>query len=130
MAGRRLLLTAAAAAMVLAGCSAGARVKAAAHKLTERKIGPAVTTTLVPAWGCGYNVYRDLVCDDTGDGYADRYGDPEKDASLITGNFGTSYGAARPAPRVNERGERLVFDPDCACSVRDPSQDGASDEGN
>ncbi|MEZ5954074.1 MAG: hypothetical protein R3C13_07175 [Hyphomonas sp.] len=125
MAGRiPVLFLAIAGVFALTGCSAGAaassRVKAAAQKLTERKIGPAVTTTAVPAWGCGYNVNRDLVCDDGGDGYADRYGDRVMDAGNVSGNFGTSYGATRPAPRVNERGETMVFDAACNCWVRAP----------
>ncbi len=35
----------------------------------------SVTLTAVPSFGCDYNIDGYLVCDDTGDGFADRYGD-------------------------------------------------------
>jgi len=34
----------------------------------------AVTLTQAPTYECGLNAQRDPVCDDTGDGFADRFG--------------------------------------------------------
>lgn len=39
--------------------------------------GMAATLTQLPAQGCGLNARHEAVCEDTGDGFADRYGDPD-----------------------------------------------------
>lgn len=75
----------------------------------------AVTLTQVPPYGCGYNANRDPVCDDTGDGFADRYADPNWD--YIPGYY------AAPLTRVNDYGEGYVFNARCDCWMREPSLD-------
>ena len=80
----------------------------------------AVTMTMVPAWGCDYNVNYDLVCDDTGDGFADRYADPYYD---YTGP--AYYTPVEPPVRVNGRGKAYQYDGACDCWLREPSLDEA-----
>ncbi|MCA8900070.1 MAG: hypothetical protein KDA53_02355 [Hyphomonas sp.] len=73
----------------------------------------AVTTTMVPRWDCGYNGSNDLVCDDTGDGFADRYGTV----------YDMPFAYSAPLTRVNDYGEAYVYDTDCSCWAREPSLD-------
>ncbi len=77
----------------------------------------SVTMTMVPAWGCDYNVNGYLVCDDTGDGFADRYGDPDHDLGYA------AYSYTAPVTRVNGYGEAYVYDGGCDCWEREPSLD-------
>lgn len=77
----------------------------------------AVTLTQVPAYGCGYNANRDPVCDDTGDGFADRYADPTWDYIP-----GWTYGSG-PLVRINDYGEAFQYDAGCDCWAREPSLD-------
>lgn len=77
----------------------------------------AVTLTQVPPYGCGFNANRDPVCDDTGDGFADRYADPSWD--YIPGYH---YGNA-PLIRVNDYGEAYQYSGACDCWKREPSLD-------
>ncbi|MFN7056573.1 hypothetical protein [Hyphomonas sp.] len=77
----------------------------------------AVTLTQVPPYGCGFNANRDPVCDDTGDGFADRYADPAWDYIP-----GYSYGNA-PLIRVNDYGEVFRYYGNCDCWRREPSLD-------
>lgn len=77
----------------------------------------AVTLTQVPAYGCGYNANRDPVCDDTGDGFADRYADPARDYIP-----GWTYGSG-PLVRINDYGEAFQYDAGCDCWAREPSLD-------
>ncbi len=76
----------------------------------------AVSLTQVPAYGCGFNANRDPVCDDTGDGFADRYADPSYD--YIPG-----WTYTRPPLRINDYGEAYQYDADCDCWRREPSLD-------
>lgn len=75
----------------------------------------SVTMTMVPARGCGYNGEGYLVCDDNGDGYADRYGDPAWDLPTV-------YYSGPPV-RVNDYGEAYQYDGACDCWLREPSLD-------
>ena len=74
----------------------------------------AVTMAMVPAYGCDYNSNRDLVCDDTGDGYADRYG--------TEWDYAPTYYSGPPT-RVNDYGEAYQYDGSCDCWRREPSLD-------
>ncbi|MEZ5954075.1 MAG: hypothetical protein R3C13_07180 [Hyphomonas sp.] len=87
----------------------------------------AVTMTMVPQWSCGYNVDRNLVCDDNGDGYADRYGDPLYD-TIQVGGYGSPYAGSGVATRINDYGEAYVYEADCDCWVREPSLDEFPDD--
>jgi len=78
----------------------------------------AVTLTSVPAYGCDYNVDGYLVCDDTGDGFADRYGD---DYDVVP----VAYVPYSPPVRVNGWGEAFQYDGSCDCWLREPSLDEA-----
>lgn len=78
----------------------------------------SVTLTAVPSFGCDYNIDGYLVCDDTGDGFADRYGDSYDVAPL-------AYVPVTPATRVNGYGEAFQYDGGCDCWLREPSLDEA-----
>lgn len=73
----------------------------------------SVTMTMVPAYSCDYNVNGYLVCDDTGDGYADRYG----------ADYEAPVYVSVPLTRVNDYGEAYVYDTGCSCWAREPSLD-------
>ena len=132
---------AAGAMMLLSGCTTE-DLNAFAEGMAVAADEMSVTMAAVPAYGCDYNVDGYLVCDDTGDGFADRYGDPSYEYAGYTAYgvsaynpYGTAYGApygvapvGMPAPRVNEYGEAYVFDNDCACWVREPSLDELPDD--
>ncbi len=75
----------------------------------------AVTLTQTPAYGCSYNHEGYAVCDDSGDGFADRYADPNWD--YIPGY------AMAPLTRVNDYGEAFQYDGACDCWYREPSLD-------
>lgn len=75
----------------------------------------AVTMTEVPRYGCGLNAERRPVCDTTGDGFADRYGDPGREYVE-----GWSYGTPT---RINDYGEAYQYDTRCSCWRREPSLD-------
>ncbi len=75
----------------------------------------SVTLTMVPVHGCGYNANGYAVCDDTGDGYADRYAEPGWD--YIPGYVTV------PPVRVNDYGEAFQYDAGCDCWQREPSLD-------
>jgi hypothetical protein len=77
----------------------------------------AVTLARVEPYGCGLNANRHPVCDDTGDGFADRYGDPARD-------FVPGYSpVAAPLIRINDYGEALRYHGSCDCWAREPSLD-------
>lgn len=86
----------------------------------------SVTMTAVPAYGCDYNVNNYLVCDDTGDGYADRYADPAFDYDP----YAVSYVPLTPPVRVNGRGKAFQYDGACDCWLREPSLDEAPPPGS
>ena len=75
----------------------------------------AVTLTQTPPYGCDYNAQGYAVCDDTGDGFADRYADASWD--YIPGYYVT------PATRINDYGEAFQYDGGCDCWYREPSLD-------
>lgn len=111
---RMRLSLAAAGVLALTGCEStdwdavAMGLDAAAQEL-------AVTMTMVPVRGCGPNSQGYLVCDDTGDGYADRYGDPDWDIQ-------PAYYSG-PLVRVNDYGEAYQYDGYCDCWEREPSLD-------
>ncbi len=75
----------------------------------------AVTLTRVPPNACGLNADGNPVCDETGDGFANRYGDP---------NIEFVHGWVYPAPtRVNDYGEAFRYESRCDCWRREPSLD-------
>lgn len=114
-AGARVRLwLAGAGALALAGCTTS-DWEAVATGLQMAADDMAVTMTMVPAWECGLNAHGYAVCDDTGDGYADRYGDP--DFEFV---HGWNYGIPT---RVNDYGEAYQYDSGCDCWVREPSLD-------
>ena len=78
----------------------------------------SVTLTAVPSYGCDYNIDGYLVCDDTGDGFADRYGDSYDVAPV-------AYVPLAPPVRVNGYGEAYQYDGGCDCWLREPSLDEA-----
>ncbi len=112
-AGARVWL-AAAGARALAGCEStdwdaiAMGLDAAAEELS-------VSMAFVPAYGCDYNTNGYLVCDDTGDGYADRYADPNWDMQ-------PAYYSGPPV-RINDYGEAYQYDGYCDCWEREPSLD-------
>lgn len=98
----------------LAGCTTS-DWEAVAAGLELAADDMAVTLTQVPAYECGLNAQRDPVCDDTGDGFADRYGDP---------NYEFVHGWYYAAPtRINDYGEAFQYDGGCDCWRREPSLD-------
>lgn len=78
----------------------------------------AVTLTSTPSFGCDYNIDGYLVCDDTGDGFADRYADAYDVAPV-------AYLPVTPPVRVNGYGEAYQYDGGCDCWLREPSLDEA-----
>lgn len=100
--------------LALAGCTTS-DMEAFAAGLQMAADDMAVTMTMVPAWECGLNAQGYAVCDDTGDGYADRYGDPNLEFV-----HGWNYGIPT---RVNDYGEAYQYDSGCDCWVREPSLD-------
>ena len=113
--GARLRLwLAAAGALAMAGCTSD-DLAAFAVGLEQAAAETAVTFTQVPPYECGLNAQRDAVCDDDGDGYADRYGDP---------NYEYVHGWYYPTPtRINDYGEAFQYDGSCDCWIREPSLD-------
>jgi len=59
--------------MALAGCTTSDR-EAVADGLNMVADDMALPLTQAPTYECGLNGQRDPVCDDTGDGFADRFG--------------------------------------------------------
>ncbi len=108
------LWMAGAGALALAGCTTS-DWEGVAMGLNMVADDMAVTMTMVPAWECGVNAQGYAVCDDTGDGYADRYGDPAYEFV-----HGWNYGVAT---RVNDYGEAYQYDGGCDCWRRQPSLD-------
>ncbi len=108
------LWTASAGALALAGCS-HSDWEGVAMGLNMVAADMAVTMTQVPPYECGLNAQRNPVCDDTGDGFADRYGDPAYEFV-----HGWNYGVAT---RVNDYGEAYQYDGGCDCWRRQPSLD-------
>ncbi len=100
--------------LALAGCTT-AELEAIAMGLDQAAAEMAVTMTQVPPYECGLNQYRDPVCDDTGDGFADRYGDPNYE--FVHGWY---YGVPT---RVNDYGEAYQYHSGCDCWRREPSLD-------
>lgn len=98
----------------LAGCTTS-DMEAFAAGLQMAADDMAVTLTQVPPYECGLNAQRHAVCDDTGDGYADRYGDPNYEFV-----HGWNYGIPT---RVNDYGEAYQYDAGCDCWRRQPSLD-------
>lgn len=105
---------AAAALLGAAGCS-HSDWEAVAMGLNMAADEMAVTLTQVPPYACDYNAQGSPVCDDTGDGFADRYADPSWD--YIPGYYLT------PATRINDYGEAFQYDAGCDCWHREPSLD-------
>lgn len=104
----------------LGGCTSD-ELAMFADAMAEASDEMAVTLTSVPAYGCDYNVDGYLVCDDTGDGLADRYGDPSYEYAGYTVYGVPAYSG--PLTRVNGYGEAYVYDTDCSCWAREPSLD-------
>lgn len=98
-----------------AGCTT-AELEAFSEGLAIAADEMAVTLTQVPPYSCGWNAQRNAVCDDTGDGFADRYADPAYDWIP-----GYSYAAA--PVRTNDYGEAYQYDGHCDCWRREPSLD-------
>ena len=108
------VLIAGASALALAGCT-HADWEGVAMGLNMAADNMAVTLTKVPPYECGLNAQNDPVCDDTGDGFADRYGDP---------NYEFVHGWYYPPPvRINDYGEAFQYDSGCDCWRREPSLD-------
>jgi hypothetical protein len=108
------VLIAGASALALAGCT-HSDWEGVAMGLNMVADDMAVTLTQVPPYECGLNAQRDPVCDDTGDGFADRYGDP---------NYEFVHGWYYPPPvRINDYGEAFQYDSGCDCWRREPSLD-------
>ena len=105
---------AAASAVTLAGCS-HSDWEGIAMGLNMVAAETAVTLTQVPPYGCGFNADRHAVCDDTGDGWADRYADPNWDYVPVP-----TYG---PMVRINDYGEAFQYNSGCDCWKREPSMD-------
>ncbi|MCA8899218.1 MAG: hypothetical protein KDA39_10840 [Hyphomonas sp.] len=122
-----ILVPAALALAGLGGCTSE-DLAAFADGMNEVADDMAVTMTSVPQWSCGYNAHNDLVCDDNGDGYADRYGDPAYDTISTGAYYGSPYASSGLAPRINGYGEAYVYDDDCTCWVREPSLDELPDD--
>ena len=99
---------------VAAGCS-HSDWEAIAMGLDMAAEEMAVTLTMVPPYGCDYNAQGYAVCDDTGDGFADRYANASWD--YIPGQY------IVPATRVNDYGEAFQYDAACDCWYREPSLD-------
>lgn len=74
----------------------------------------AVTLTQVAPYTCDYNAQGYAVCDDTGDGWADRYASSWDYVPVYT------YGNLT---RVNDYGEAFQYDGGCDCWYREPSLD-------
>lgn len=108
------LIMGAAALMGAAGCTS-TEWEAVAAGLTMAADEMAVTLTQTPAYGCDYNAQGYAVCDDTGDGWADRYAD-------VTWDYVPGYYTA-PATRINDYGEAYQYDGGCDCWHREPSLD-------
>ncbi|WP_035573016.1 hypothetical protein [Hyphomonas adhaerens] len=103
--------------IVLAGCTSE-DMAMFADAMAEASDEMAVTLTSVPSYGCDYNIDGYLVCDDTGDGFADRYGDTYDVAPV-------AYVPVTPPVRVNGYGEAYQYDGGCDCWLREPSLDEA-----
>jgi hypothetical protein len=101
-------------ALALSGCTT-ADLEAFAAGLDMAAEEMSVTMTMVPAYGCDFNTNGYLVCDDTGDGFADRYGDPTID--YVPADY------SGPATRINDYGEAYQYDAGCDCWLREPSLD-------
>ncbi|MBK8199920.1 MAG: hypothetical protein IPK75_16360 [Acidobacteria bacterium] len=108
------LLLAGAGALALAGCET-ADLEAFAAGLDIAAEELSITMTMTPQYGCDYNTNGYLVCDDTGDGYADRYGDPAWD-------YVPAYYSGPPV-RINDYGEAYQYEGGCDCWRREPSLD-------
>lgn len=118
---RRLKLAGAALAgaglIVLGGCTSE-DMAMFADAMAEASDEMAVTLASVPSYGCDYNIDGNLVCDDTGDGFADRYGDSYDVVPVV-------YAPVTPPVRVNGYGEAYQYDGGCDCWLREPSLDEA-----
>lgn len=108
------LWLAAAGVAALAGCTTS-DWEAVASGLELAADDMAVTLTQVEPYACGLNAQRDPVCDDTGDGFADRYGDPVYE-------FVHGWYYSTPT-RINDYGEAYQYDGGCDCWRREPSLD-------
>ena len=114
-------LAGAAALALLGGCTSD-DMAMFADAMTVAADEMSVTLAAVPPYGCDYNVNDALVCDDTGDGFADRYGDPAFDFDP----YAVSYVVpVTPPVRVNGRGKAFEYDGGCDCWRREPSLDEA-----
>lgn len=103
-----------ASAVALSGCS-HSDWEGIAMGLNMVAAETAVTLTQVPPYQCGLNAQRHPVCDDTGDGFADRYGDPNYEFV-----HGWNYGIPT---RINDYGEAFQYDTGCDCWRRERSLD-------
>lgn len=113
----RIRLSLAGAALAAVSACSHSDWEAVAMGLNMVAEETAVSLTQVPPYGCGFNANRDAVCDDTGDGFADRYADPAWD--YIPGwNTGTA-----PLIRINDYGEAYRYHGGCDCWRREPSLD-------
>ena len=111
---------------MLAGCTSD-DMAMFADAMTVAADEMSVTLAAVPPYGCDYNANGYLVCDDTGDGLADRYGDPDYDYDP----YALAYAVPlEPAVRINGRGKAYQYDGGCDCWLREPSLDEAPPEGD
>ena len=108
------LWMAGAGALALAGCTTS-EWAAVADGLNMVAAESSVTLAQVQPYSCGLNAQRDPVCDDDGDGFADRYGDP---------SYEYVHGWYYETPtRINDYGEAFQYDGGCDCWRREPSLD-------
>lgn len=114
MGARVRLWMAGAGALARAGCTS-ADIAAFSAGLQMAADDMSVTLAMVPAWECGVNAQGYAVCDDTGDGYADRCGDP--DYKFV---HGWNYAVAT---RMNDYGDAFRYDGRCDCWRRELSLD-------
>lgn len=112
--GETLRIWAAGAAILSAAACTHSDWHSISEGLTVVADEMAVTMTMVPSYGCDYNAQGYAVCDDNGDGWADRY---------ASGWDRVGVYAYAPPTRVNDYGEAFQYDGRCDCWYREPSLD-------
>lgn len=105
----------AAAALLGAAACSHSDWEAVAMGLNMAADDMAVTLTQVAPYSCDYNAQGYAVCDDTGDGFADRYAEEGWDYVPVY--------SSGPLIRVNDYGEAYQYDGGCDCWYREPSLD-------
>lgn len=113
-ANNKAALLLAAATLIGAGGCTSTDWDAIAAGLTMAADEMSVTLTQTAPYGCNYNPQGYAVCDDTGDGFADRYAN--------NWDYVPGY-VAMPLTRVNDYGEAFQYDGACDCWYREPSLD-------